>query len=336
MTTSIDSEFTLIERYFNQQRLQRDDVNLAIGDDGALMTLPVGHQLVVSTDTMVLGTHFLASARPEWVGHKALSSNISDIVAMGAKPCWVTLALTLPSIDEEWVAGFCRGFFALAERHNIQLVGGDTTSGPLAITVTIHGSVPAGEAWLRRSAKVGDNLYISHPLGDSKAGLEYVLNPERLAIPMTSSAVPVSIDAQQVSEFQSLLLERHFCRYPPVELVDQLRGKIQCALDISDGLAADVGHVLKASKVGAEIDVDMLPLSTALIAHCYGDKIMAQQMALTSGEEYALCFTAPSDCDLSDLPVYRIGRVIEQPELRLVASGQPVTWQLEGYDHFGE
>ncbi|WP_087024340.1 thiamine-phosphate kinase [Thaumasiovibrio subtropicus] len=318
MTSAVKTEFGLIETYFNQQGSHREDVDLAIGDDGALMTVPDGHQLVVSTDTMVLGTHFLSDADPAWVGHKALSSNLSDIIAMGATPTWVSLALTLPAIDEQWLQGFCDGFFTLAKDYNVTLVGGDTTSGPLAITVTIHGTVPRGEAWLRCNAKVGDKIYVSAELGDSQAGLDYVLDP-RLE-----------------SDVKSTLLSRHFRRYPPLSLVKSLSGKICCALDISDGLIADLGHILKASQVGAVIDADKLPLSAELITHCEGDEQRAKQMALASGEEYALCFTAPAALELHDLPVHCIGHITDSAHLEITTAGKPVTWPLKGYDHFGK
>ncbi|WP_413110849.1 thiamine-phosphate kinase [Thaumasiovibrio sp. DFM-14] len=312
------NEFSLITHYFSRAVKADSGVDLAVGDDGALLSVPQGEQLVVSTDSLVAGTHFLVDANPVWVGHKALASNISDIVAMGATPRWVSLALTLPSVDEQWLTLFCEGFFALIERYNLTLVGGDTTQGPLSITVTIHGTVPNGKAWLRSGAQVGDDIYISAPLGESQAGLDYILDPDRR------------------SDDKEYLIAQHFCRWPRAELVEQLRGKVNSALDISDGLVADLGHILTASSVGAELDINLLPLTGPLLRHSANNQELACRTALSSGEEYALCFTAPAMADLSAAQVYKIGRINDKAgQLTLLQEGIALNWSLDGYDHFG-
>nr|WP_086939018.1 thiamine-phosphate kinase [Thaumasiovibrio occultus] len=318
MSSTPLGEFSLIARYFNRAATDGNGVDLAVGDDAALLSLGANEQLVVSTDTMVAGSHFLAEADPRLVGHKALASNLSDIIAMGATPRWVSLALTLPQIDEAWLAGFCDGFFALAKAYKVDLVGGDTTKGPLAITITIHGTIPRGKAWLRSGANVGDTLYIAAPLGESQAGLDFIL------------------DNSLVSEQRDALIERHFCTYPRQDLLLPLRDKVSAALDISDGLIADLGHILRASHVGASIDVDRLPLTERLLAHCDHNWQKAVTMALTSGEEYTLCFTSSAALDCAALNIFPIGVITEDTAVVLTAQGEPLDWQLTGFEHFGD
>ncbi|MGR2768154.1 thiamine-phosphate kinase [Photobacterium sp. GSS17] len=321
------NEFDLIARYFSQQAVSRKDVPLAIGDDCALLEVPSGSQLAVSTDSLVCGTHFLPDADPALVAHKALASNLSDLAAMGATPAWVSLALTMPEPDETWLARFCEGFFALAEYYQVQLVGGDTTKGPLSITLTVHGFVPQGQALTRSGAKVGDWVYVTGNLGDSAAGLALLLNQQH------------TDDAQ----LAATLLSRHYEPQPRILAGQALRDIASAALDISDGLISDLGHILKRSGVGAELDVDALPLSPEL-CQFMPDRDKALQLALTSGEEYELCFTVPAqnrgavDTTMAHTGVKAtcIGQIRAGSAVSLVRDGQPLDWQLHGYDHFAE
>ncbi len=327
MSTAImaTGEFDLIGRYFEHQKINRPDVDLAIGDDCALLRVPEGYQLAISTDSLVAGTHFLADADPKQVAHKALASNLSDLAAMGATPAWVSLALTLPSFDEQWLSAFCEGFFQLAEQYNVQLIGGDTTKGPLSITLTVQGFVPLGQALTRSGASSTDAIYVTGQLGDSAAGLALLLKGKQCDNTALSQA----------------LMTRHFMTMPQVEAGTLLRGKASAALDISDGLIADLGHILKRSNVGAEIYTEALPISAELAAFCQTPE-QAQQMALSSGEEYQLCFTVPVEqCDdvealmaKQGIQISRIGQLTENKGIVLLNNGEPVNWQLSGWDHF--
>lgn len=323
--TMAKNEFDIIKHYFAQQQLQRDDVALAIGDDCALVNVPVDFSVAVSTDSLVAGTHFLADADPASVAYKALASNLSDLAAMGATPAWVSLALTLPTIDETWLAPFCHSFFELANQYNIQLIGGDTTKGPLSITLTVQGLVPRGQALTRSGAQVGDDIYVTGDLGDSAAGLALILQQQHCD-----------------QHLAATLIERHFKASPRVNVGEALRGIASAALDISDGVVADVQHIAARSNVAIEIEVEQLPLSAELLAFCDGDRQQAQQLALSSGEEYELCFTA-SAANRDALKVALahtnikytcIGKVKTGSGLSLLQSGKPLTWQLFGWDHF--
>ncbi|MCD9499133.1 thiamine-phosphate kinase [Photobacterium carnosum] len=319
------NEFDIINHYFAHQEQQRDDVVLAIGDDCALVDVPANYHVAISTDSLVAGTHFLVDADPAFVAYKALASNISDLAAMGATPAWVSLALTLPTIDEAWLAPFCHSFFELANRYNIQLIGGDTTKGPLSITLTVQGLVPRGQALTRSGAQVGDDVYVTGNLGDSAAGLALILNQSQCDQCLTT-----------------VLVERHFKAHPRVNVGEALRGIASAALDISDGVIADVKHIGERSQVAIEIDVEKLPLSAELLAFCDGDCQQAQQLALTSGEEYELCFTASkANRDALKMALAHtnvkyscIGQVIAGRGLSLLQLGKPVSWKLSGWDHF--
>lgn len=320
------NEFDLIRDYFARQPVSRRDVALGIGDDCAITQVPEGCQLAITTDTMVEGTHFLATASASDIAHKALASNLSDLAAMGAMPAWCSLALTLPEPDEAWVAGFCQGFSALAEYFQVQLIGGDTTRGPKSITMTLHGHVPHGQALTRDGAKPGDWLYVTGTLGDSQAGLNYVLGK------------PVTDEARAAT-----LINRHYRAQPRVTAGQALRGIASAAIDISDGLVSDIQHILKASGVGASIDVTQLPLSEALLADV-DSRETAQKLALTSGEEYELCFTVPEmyrgtlETTLKHTGVTAacIGQINGSQSLQLMADGNPLDWTLSGWDHFKE
>ncbi|AUI66184.1 MULTISPECIES: thiamine-phosphate kinase [Glaesserella] len=270
-------EFDLIKQYFNQhKRLDRDDILQTIGDDCAVTQLPVDNQLAITTDTLVLGTHFLPTISPADLAYKSVAVNLSDLAAMGAKPAWVSLALTLSEVDHQWLADFSQSLFAFLDQHQTALIGGDTTKGHLAITLTAQGFLPKGKGLYRHKAKVGDLIYVSGYVGDSSAGLDLLLNP------------PTSLTAEQ-----HYLIQRHLRPTPRIELGQLLLNYSQCAIDISDGLLADLGHILERGGCGAEINVDKLPLSTALL-QTYSQQ-QAEQFALTGGEDYELCFTVPKE-----------------------------------------
>ncbi|EEX93113.1 thiamine monophosphate kinase [Vibrio orientalis CIP 102891 = ATCC 33934] len=320
----MSGEFNLIEKYFMGRQKQRKDVLLAAGDDCALVKAPEGLSIAISTDTLVAGTHFLANANPTWVAHKALASNISDLAAMGATPAWVSFALTMPSPDEEWLAPFCDAFFELADYFDIQLIGGDTTKGPLSLTLTVQGLVDPDKALRRDGAKVGDWVYVTGNLGDSKAGLDVILNPELRNKPYAEE-----------------LERRHYLSTPRVLAGQALLNLASSAIDISDGVISDLKHILKRSNVGVSIDVASLPVSNELLQFVE-TPAMAQQYALSSGEEYELCFTVPEQNKGSiesalahcGAKVTCIGQIRPQGTFELHSDGQAIDWSLSGYDHF--
>lgn len=320
----MSGEFNLIEKYFVGRQQQRKDVLLAAGDDCALVQVPQGLSVAISTDTLVAGTHFLPHANPAWIAHKALASNISDLAAMGATPSWVSFALTMPEPDEAWLAPFCDAFFQLADYFGIQLIGGDTTKGPLSLTLTVQGLVDPEKALRRDGAQVGDGIYVTGELGDSKAGLDVILNRELSHQP-----------------FASELEQRHYLSTPRVLVGQALLGLASSAIDISDGLISDVKHILRRSNVGASIDVSQLPVSNELLQFV-GTPEAALQYALTSGEEYELCFTVPdqnqgaleSALAHCGAKITCIGQVRPQGTFDLHSQGEALNWSLSGYDHF--
>lgn len=320
------NEFDLINRYFKSQPVVRRDVDLGIGDDAAVITVPEQCQLVVTTDTLVAGNHFLPDADPVLVAHKALASNLSDLAAMGAMPAWCSLALTLPSADEPWLQAFCEGFYKLAEYYQVQLVGGDTTKGPLSITITLQGFVPTGKAIRRDTAKAGDWVYVTGDLGDSAAGLAVILR-----------------DNLPQNALETTLVQRHYYAEPRVLAGQSLRDIASAALDISDGLVADIKHILNASGVAVVLNADALPVSEELLAFT-GSAEAAAKMALCSGEEYELCFTVPEShrgaVDAAFLhtntAVTCIGQLRHGEGVTVQWQGEPVDWALSGWDHFSE
>ena len=320
------SEFSLIDRYFAVQGLHRADVALGIGDDCAVLRPPADQQLVVTLDTLVADVHFFAATDPENLGHKALAVNLSDLAAMGATPAWATLGLTLPKVDEPWLACFMKGLFGLADRHGVQLVGGDTTYGPnTAITMQAHGFVPAGAALRRDGARPGDLVYVTGALGD--AGLA-------LAVAGGQTTAPT-----EHHRYVQARLERP---EPRIAQGLALRGIASAAIDISDGLAQDLGHILERSGVGVRLDVAYLPLSPALIASLNQDAALTT--ALTGGDDYELCFTVPPEriaqletvAAAWDCRCTRIGAITAEPGLRPIrADGSAFFLERLGYDHFG-
>jgi thiamine-monophosphate kinase len=313
-------EFELIERYFT--RPARRAV-LGVGDDCAVLAPTPGMQLCVSSDMLVEGRHFLSSVAPQRLGHKALAVNLSDLAACGAEPLACTLALALPRADEVFLQGFADGLWALAERHAIELVGGDTTAGPLNICITAIGQVPAGQALLRSGARAGDELWVSGTLGDARAALEVL----RGTLDVPGNAFTALRRAMELPE-------------PRLALGQRLRGVASSAIDLSDGLLGDLGHVLRRSAVGARLDVDALPRSTQLAAL---PAAVQQECLLHGGDDYELLFTAaPARREAvlaaareADVPVSCIGR-IEAGGGLVVTDGRGQTLDVErgGFDHF--
>jgi len=319
------SEFSLIDRYLAAQGLHRADVALGIGDDCALLVPPAGQQLVVTLDTLVADVHFFADADPESIGHKALAVNLSDLASMGAIPAWATLALTLPKADENWLGRFCRGLFALADRYDVQLVGGDTTHGPTTvITLQAHGFIPPGLALRRDGARPGDGIYVTGTPGDAGLALAAAFGQATIALGH--------------GHFMQARLERP---EPRITEGVALRGIANAAIDVSDGLAQDLGHLLERSDVGARLEIDRLPLSPALTASLDRDVVIGT--ALASGDDYELCFTVPPEQTLRletvaatwDCRCTRIGVITAEPGLRLVrADDSAFPLERLGYDHF--
>jgi len=313
-------EFDLIATYF--ARPVRHAV-LGGGDDCALLAPRPGQHWAVSTDTLVEGRHFLSTVAPDALGHKALAVNLSDLAACGARPVAFTLALTLPRVDERFLRGLSDGLYALAGAHGIELVGGDTTAGPLALCITVMGEVPAGQALRRSGARPGDALWVSGTLGDA-----------RLALEVFRGSVALPGDA---FERVRRAMERP---EPRVALGQALRGVASAAIDLSDGLLGDLGHVLKASACGATVEVDALPRSAALA----GCPIARQrQCLLTGGDDYELLFTAPAVQDAAvraaaaraGVAVTRIGFIEAAPGLRLRdGAGGEVQSSEAAFDHF--
>ena len=316
-------EFDLITRYFKRPAKRSP---LGVGDDCALLAPAPGMQLAVSSDMLVEGRHFLSTVDPARLGHKALAVNLSDLAACGAKPLAFTLALALPGIDEPWLEGFSRGLFALADAHGCELVGGDTTRGPLNICITVFGEVPAGAALLRSGARAGDDIWVSGTLGDARLALEVFRG---------TLALPADVFAQARMRMEQPT--------PRVALGQALRGIASAAVDVSDGLVGDLGHILASSQVGATLDADAAT-STVAAASAPGLDIEAlRTCALSGGDDYELVFTAAPSARAaveqagkeSFTRVTRIGRIDAEAGLRIVdASGSPVAQRFGSFDHF--
>jgi thiamine-monophosphate kinase len=322
----VPSEFSLIDRYFTHRT---HHTLLGVGDDAALMRVRSGHVLAVSADMLVEGRHFFRGADPEALGHKTLAVNLSDLAAMGATPRWATLALALPNVDERWLAAFSRGFMRLARAHKVDLVGGDTTRGPLNLCVQIMGEAPAGKALRRDGARVGDDVWVSGTLGDA-------------ALAVAARNKKIRVTRQQFST----ALKRLDKPTPRVALGVALRGIAHSAIDISDGLLGDLGHICERSRVSAVIELDALPRSTLMRAHA--GHTVVQHALLSGGDDYELCFTAPSARRTAVLragvqarvPVTRIGRIIRVPAgaigvAVIDSEGLPLRVAQRGFDHFG-
>ena len=315
------SEFDLIRRHFTRAT---PSALLGVGDDCALLQVSAGQVLAVSSDMLVSGTHFFADADPYMLGHKTLAVNISDLAAMGATPRWATLAIALPEADEAWLARFSAGFFALAQQHGVELVGGDTTRGPLNLCVTIFGEVPKQLALRRSGAQAADEIWVSGQLGDAALALAHMQGRLTLSGDEFAACAPALHQPQ-----------------PRVALGLALRGIANSAIDLSDGLLSDLGHILDASEVGATLDFSLLPVSATLQPHltyAYG-----KQCVLAGGDDYELCFTAPASrhdevqyiATQLSLPLTRIGSIVAgQGCVVHDAAGQLINLEGGGYDHF--
>jgi thiamine-monophosphate kinase len=316
------SEFELIAKYFTRPART---AALGVGDDCALVRPPAGLVLALTTDTLSEGTHFLPRADPRRLGHKSLAVNLSDLAAMGADPRWFLLAVALPDVDETWLEAFAAGMFALADAQEVELIGGDTTRGPRTITITALGTLPAGYALRRDAAQAGDDVWLSGATGDAALALAHLKGQVALA-PDAAAACVARLELPA----------------PRVALGQRLRGVAAAAIDVSDGLLADLGHVLERSRVGAEIDYERLPRSDFL--RTCADAALADACLLAGGDDYELVFTAGADRRAAveaagraaGVAVSRIGRIVAgPPEVRLLdRAGRAMRAGRTGFDHF--
>ncbi|MDN2661773.1 thiamine-phosphate kinase [Psychromonas sp. 14N.309.X.WAT.B.A12] len=342
-------EFDIIHKYFDRPAESEQGVTLGIGDDCAILDIPDGYQLVVTTDSLVSGVHFFEDVDPYRLGYKALAVNLSDIAAMGAEAKWVSLAITLPSIDEHWLSQFCRGFFALADKYNVRLIGGDTTKGPLSITVSAKGIVKRGQALRRDGARPGDLLCVSGVLGDGGLGLAVKLFSESCD---KINNKQVFIDALELTE-------------PRLILAKQLASYASSCIDISDGLSQDLIHILNKSQCHAQIELENLPFSAAMkqqIQQGHISQLQAWQFAVSGGDDYELLFTVPAEkmpafqqlistqLANSELVCYQIGKITAIPAstqkesiefsadskqaITFTHLQQPMDLDKAGWDHF--
>lgn len=316
-------EFDIIERFFSR-RSRRADVIVGVGDDGAVLDVPARSCLVAAIDTLVEGVHFPSGTAGAYVGHRALAVNLSDIAAMGAEPAWATLSLSIPAADEVWLEEFARGFYELADRHGVSLVGGDTVRGPLVVTVSILGLV-SESGWLSRAgARSGDLIYVSGSPGEAAAGLEILQAGKRRA---------------DRTDPESRLIDRFLLPEPRVQLGLALGGLASAAIDVSDGLAVDLGRLCSASSCGACIELESLPVATALRARYAADR--CEQLVLGGGDDYELLFTVPpANVDKLQAATRnmaqcrQIGRIVEGKELTFTRHGEPTPVRPSGFDHF--
>ena len=316
------AEFALIDR-IRARAGKRDDVLLGIGDDAAILRPPPGMELAISCDTLVAGRHFPDDTAPADIGWKALAVNLSDLAAMGAQPAWAMLALTVPEPDTEWIDAFLDGFCELADAHGVALVGGDTTRGPLSITLTVHGLLPAGAALRRDGAGVNDDIWVTGTLGDAAGGLRQ----------------------WQGGGLQSAKLRYRLDRPTPrVDVGLALRDLASAAIDLSDGLAADLGHILQRSGVGAQLDLGRLPTTRTLAEH-FPDEAARWALQLSGGDDYELCFTAPAAQALAieqalascEVGATVVGRITRAPGLELLQpDGEHFELASAGFDHFAK
>ncbi|ADE10897.1 thiamine-phosphate kinase [Sideroxydans lithotrophicus] len=313
------SEFDLIQRFFTRAT---PGAILGVGDDAALLHVAEGMELAVSTDMLVSGTHFLPDADPFLLGHKTLAVNLSDLAAMGAVPRWATLALSLPAADTDWLQRFSTGFFALADEHGVELVGGDTTRGPLCLSVTIMGEVPRGKALRRSGAEAGDDIWVSGMLGHAALGLAHLQGRTELPEDVRVCCLAALHQPQ-----------------PRVALGLALRDIASSAIDISDGLLADLGHILERSHAGAEVKFDEIPTGIARAI----DEPLFRHCVLSGGDDYELCFTAcaakrseiEAVAKRLGLPLTRIGKIVTGQGCTVRSAKDGVmTIKESGYDHF--
>tara|TARA_R100000687_G_scaffold83702_2_gene89419 strand:- start:19445 stop:20455 length:1011 start_codon:yes stop_codon:yes gene_type:complete len=318
-------EFSLIDTYFRDVSFQRKDVLLGIGDDCAITQIPAGQALATTTDTLVSGVHFLPDADPKAIAQKAIAVNLSDLAAMGAEPAWLSLSLSLPNVDENWLKAFSEGFKELTEYYSIQLIGGDTVQGPLAITITAQGFVAADQALKRSGAKPGDFVYVTGTLGDAGLGLDILQDH-------------TDVDN---AEHKAYLLNRLHYPSPRVFAGTSLRRVANACIDISDGLLADIKHILKASQCGACLQLDKLPLSSAMVDSV--DQDSAFHYALSSGDDYELLFTVSEEqkssvdrvLACSNVPATCIGQIngaVGKVDLKF--NDESYAYSQTGFEHF--
>lgn len=323
------NEFELIKRYFTRDDDEanhdaRGTVSIGVGDDCAVLNVPAGHQLAVSIDTLIAGVHFPKDAEPYAIAQRAFSVCLSDLAAMGAEPLWFTLALTLPRRDKAWLEKFSKGLFDVADEYQCLLVGGNTTRGPLSISIQVHGAVPEGQAITRSGAQVGDNIYVSGPLGDGAA-----------ALAMLEKRFKFSTTANEY------LYSRFFWPEAKIELGMKLRELATSAIDISDGFLADLTHICEMSGVGAEVQMEKLPNSQHRVEHAQfvkddGLAVQWQQWILSGGDDYQLCFTAPEDADVLSLDskIKCVGKIVSGDSVSCMLDGKAIALNRMGYQHF--
>jgi thiamine-monophosphate kinase len=324
------SEFTIITRYFQQAGLCADashaNIPLGIGDDCALLSVPAGYQLAVSMDVLVATIHFPLKANPVLLAQRALAVNLSDLAAMGATPLGFTLGLTLPYIEENWLADFAQGLRMSAQKYACPLFGGNLTRGPLQICIQVHGLVKSGMALLRSGAKVGDGVYISGNTGRAGLALEWI------------KGTLTTATAEQINELEAA----YYLPEPRLKLGQALLGVANAAQDVSDGLLADLNHIAKQSNVQIVVEADCVPIAALLLS--FKSQTEALQLALTAGDDYELVFTAPGErheqvlaaAAGTEVAVTRIGKVVAGSGMQILgADGRPVQFTQKGYDHFG-
>lgn len=306
------AEFNLIKQFFTRPA-KRGGTQLSVGDDCALLAVPEGFELAITVDTMVEGVHFFADVDPKHLGHKLLAVNLSDLASMGAEPVAVTLALTMPKVDMLWLEGFAQGLFALADKYAVDLIGGDTTSGPLTLTIQAMGLVPRQQALRRSAAKVGDLIYVTGRIGDAGLGLK--------------------IKQGYVGGNGLPALERFNTPEPRVAEGLKIRSVANACVDISDGLAADLGHILEKSAVGARLDYQKIPVSDAVME--YINDTRDWRMPLIAGDDYELCFTvAPENVEKLSIDCTCVGIIEQEQGLRLERAGQVSDFVVGGFEHF--
>ena len=309
------SEFALIERYFSGNKITNSQVRLGVGDDCALLAVPDGYELAITMDTMVEGVHFFSNVAPEDLAHKLLAVNLSDLASMGAEPVAVTLALTIPKVDTSWLERFVEGFGKLARSHRVDLVGGDTTRGPLTLSLQAMGFVPVGKALQRSGAKPGDLIYITHQIGDAGLGLkiakgDYDAGPENKKV-----------------------LQQFNRPDPRIDEGIKIRDYATSCIDLSDGLLADLKHILEASHVGACINWEKIPFSKAV--HHYIKETEDWQMPISAGDDYELCFTVnQNNAELIDIDCCQIGFIETGANLKLNKAGVIQEITNYGFEHF--
>jgi thiamine-monophosphate kinase len=321
----VPSEFQLIQQFFQREQAEQpaEGVLLGIGDDCALLQIPAGKQLAVSVDTLVADVHFPADADPELIAERALRTNLSDLAAMGADPLWFTLALTLPEANEAWLRSFSRGLFKCAREYGIALVGGDTTSGPLAITIQVMGATQPQQTMRRDGANIGDFVLVTNVVGDGAAALAAIQHRQVFA-----------------DEHSDYFQQRFYRPTPRLHESGLIREIASSALDISDGLVADLQHICDASDLGAVIDVENVPLSAAVKS--LNNEALAYEWALSGGDDYELCFTVPSEkmADIAmliaqgKLQATVIGEMIAGDRVICEYEGEPFVLPKTGYQHF--